>query len=133
LARILSDTKKDREADDEFAFAARLAPGNPDCYFYWSFAERAQGNFAKEAELLQKVVKLEPGNVKAHIMFANSLLDLVLCVSIGGSVNSLAAVRAKRSPCWRTHRLFSIFPQMILRIPLRPTGRGKKPEAALNL
>ena len=74
-ARILDDLKQDREADDEFALAVRLAPGNPDCYFYWSFAEQAQGNFDKEAELLQKVVKLEPGNVKAHIRLANSLLD----------------------------------------------------------
>jgi tetratricopeptide (TPR) repeat protein len=74
-ARILDDMKRHREAGDEFAIAARLAPGNPDCYFYWSFAERAQGNFTKESELLQKVVKLEPGNVKAHIMLANSLLD----------------------------------------------------------
>jgi tetratricopeptide (TPR) repeat protein len=74
-ARILGDMKQDREADDEFASAARLAPSNPDCYFYWSLAERAEGNFTKEAELLQKVVKLEPGNVKAHIRLANNLLD----------------------------------------------------------
>jgi tetratricopeptide (TPR) repeat protein len=74
-ARILSDLKQDREAEDEFALAARLAPGNSDCYFYWSFAERAQGNFDKEAGLLQKVVKLAPGNIKAHIRLANSLLD----------------------------------------------------------
>jgi len=74
-ARILDDMKQDREAGEEFALAARLAPGNPDCYFYWSFAEREQGNFTKETELLQKVVELEPGNVKAHIMLANSLLD----------------------------------------------------------
>ena len=73
-ARILSDMKQNREAGDEFAFAARLAPGNPDCYFYWSSAERAQGNFPKETELLLKVVKLQPGNIKAHIMLANSLL-----------------------------------------------------------
>jgi len=73
-ARILSDMKEDREAGDEFAFAARLAPVNPDCYFYWSLAERAQGNFTKENELLRKVVKLQPGNVKAHIMLANNLL-----------------------------------------------------------
>jgi tetratricopeptide (TPR) repeat protein len=66
--------KQDREADDEFAFAARFAPVNPDCYFYWSLAERAQGNFTKENELLRKVVKLQPGNVKAHIMLANNLL-----------------------------------------------------------
>jgi tetratricopeptide (TPR) repeat protein len=73
-ARILSDMKQDREARDEFALAARLAPANPDCYFYWSIAEQTQGNFTKEAELLQKVVKLEPGNLKAHLMLANSLL-----------------------------------------------------------
>jgi tetratricopeptide (TPR) repeat protein len=73
-ARILHDMKQDREAGDQFASAARLAPGNPDCYFYWSFAEQAQGNFTKEAELLQKVVKLEPGNLKAHLMLADSLL-----------------------------------------------------------
>ena len=73
-ARILSDMNQDREARDEFALAARLAPGNPDCYFYWSSAERAQGNFPKETELLLKVVKLQPGNIKAHIMLANSLL-----------------------------------------------------------
>jgi tetratricopeptide (TPR) repeat protein len=74
-ARVLDDMKQHRKAGDEFAIAARLAPGNPDCYFYWSFAERAQGNFTKESELLKKVLKLEPGNVKAHIMLANSLLD----------------------------------------------------------
>jgi tetratricopeptide (TPR) repeat protein len=73
-ARILSDLKQDREAGDEFVSAARLAPDNPDCYFYWSLAERAQGDFSKEAELLQKVVKLEPRNVKAHIALANDLL-----------------------------------------------------------
>jgi tetratricopeptide (TPR) repeat protein len=74
-ARILSDMNRDGPARDEFALAARLAPGNPDCYFYWSFGERAQGNFTKEAELLRKVVKLQPGNVKAHIKLADSLLD----------------------------------------------------------
>ena len=74
-ARILSDMKQDREAGSEFASAARLAPSNPDCYFYWSFAEQTQGNFTREAELLQKVVKLKPGNVKAHIRLANNLLD----------------------------------------------------------
>jgi tetratricopeptide (TPR) repeat protein len=74
-ARILSDLKQDQEASEEFAFAARLAPGNPDCFFYWSYAERAQGNFAKETELLRQVVKLQPGNVKAHVMLADSLLN----------------------------------------------------------
>ncbi len=74
-ARILSDMERDREADDEFALAARFAPRNPDCYFYWSLAERAKGNFTKETELLRKVVELQPGNVKAHIKLADSLQD----------------------------------------------------------
>jgi tetratricopeptide (TPR) repeat protein len=73
-ARILSDKNQDREAGDEFALAARLAPGNPDSYFYWSVGERARGNFTKETELLRQVVKLQPGNVKAHIKLADSLL-----------------------------------------------------------
>jgi tetratricopeptide (TPR) repeat protein len=74
-ARILDDLKRDREANDEFVSAVRLAPGNPDCYFYWSLAERAQGNLAIATELLRKVVKLQPRNVRAHIMLANNLLD----------------------------------------------------------
>jgi tetratricopeptide (TPR) repeat protein len=74
-ARILSDMNQDGEARDEFALAARLDPDNPDCYFYWSFGERAHGNVTKETELLRKVVKLQPGNVKAHIMLAGSLLS----------------------------------------------------------
>jgi tetratricopeptide (TPR) repeat protein len=74
-ARLLSDLNRDREAHDEFALAARLAPNNPDCYFYWSYAERAQDHLANGTELLRKVVKLQPGNVKAHLMLADSLLD----------------------------------------------------------
>ena len=74
-ARILHDMQHDREAEGEFALAARLGPDNPDCYFYWSFVEQAQGNFTKQAELLRKVVKLEPGNVQAHNMLASCLLD----------------------------------------------------------
>ena len=74
-ARILSDMNKDREASEEFVLATQFAPQNPDCYFYWSLAEQAQGNFTREAELLQKVVKLEPGNIRAHLRLANNLLD----------------------------------------------------------
>lgn len=74
-ARILSDLKQDREAEDEFALATKLAPTNPDCYFYWSQAELALGNFTKETEMLRKVVKLQPGNLNAHIKLADVLLD----------------------------------------------------------
>ena len=74
-ARILSDLKQDAQARDEFAVAVKLAPRDPEGFFYWSFAERAQGNLVKESELLRKVVALQPGNVKAHIKLADSLLD----------------------------------------------------------
>lgn len=74
-ARILSDMKKDREARDEFAVAVRLAPGDPDTYFFWSITERTQGDFTQETELLRKVVKMQSRNVNAHIMLATSLLD----------------------------------------------------------
>jgi tetratricopeptide (TPR) repeat protein len=74
-ARILDDLKMDREAAIEFALASKLDPKNPDCYFYWSFAERATGNLAEEAKLLQRVLDLEPGNEKALLMLADSLID----------------------------------------------------------
>ena len=74
-ARLLDDMKRDREAATEFALAAELDPKNPDCYFYWSFAERATGNLAEEAKLLQRVVDLEPRNEKAFLMLADSLID----------------------------------------------------------
>ncbi len=74
-ARILSDLKKDQDAGKEFALAAGLAPDNPDCFFYWAYAEQAQGNVTKETELLRRVTELQPGNIRAHIMLANSLTD----------------------------------------------------------
>lgn len=74
-ARILNDLKQDRDAEGEFALATKLAPSNPDCYFYWSQAELALGNSTKEMEMLQKVVKLQHGNLKAHIKLADVLLD----------------------------------------------------------
>jgi tetratricopeptide (TPR) repeat protein len=73
--RILDDLKRGQDADAEFAQACQLAPGNPDGYFYWSFVERGQGNFAKEAALLQRVVKLQPDNAKAFVLLGGSLLE----------------------------------------------------------
>jgi tetratricopeptide (TPR) repeat protein len=74
-ARILEDMKMDQEAIAEFALASRLDPKNPDCYFYWSFADRATGDLAGETKLLQRVVDLQPRNEKAELMLADSLLD----------------------------------------------------------
>ena len=73
--RILDDLRREREAAAEFAVARRFAPNDPDVYYYWSFVEHAEGHFAKESDLLQQAVKLEPQNEKAFILLATSLLD----------------------------------------------------------
>src|SRR4029077_19878435 len=57
-ARILSDMNRDGEARVEYALAARLAPGNPDFYFYWLFCGGGEGNFPQKNEIVRKVVKL---------------------------------------------------------------------------
>jgi tetratricopeptide (TPR) repeat protein len=74
-ARVLDDMKREQEARAEFAIACRLAPNDPDGFFYWSFVERAAGNFAKETALLQEVVKLQPDNAKALVLLGSSLLE----------------------------------------------------------
>jgi len=74
-ARILDDLKREKEAGAEFAKACGLTPNNADCFFYWSFVERAEGNFAKETALLQRVVKLQPDRVKALVLLGSSLQE----------------------------------------------------------
>jgi tetratricopeptide (TPR) repeat protein len=74
-ARILDDLKREPEAGAEFAKACGLTPNDADCFFYWSFAERANGNFAKETVLLQRVVKLQPDRAKAFMLLGSSLLE----------------------------------------------------------
>ena len=74
-ARILDDLKREPEAGAEFAKACRLTPNDADCFFYWSFVERAEGNFAKETTLLQRVVKLQPDRAKAYVLLGSSLLE----------------------------------------------------------
>jgi tetratricopeptide (TPR) repeat protein len=74
-ARILDDLKREQQAGAEFAKACRLTPNDADCFFYWSFVERAEGDFAKETTLLQRVVKLQPDRAKAYVLLGSSLLE----------------------------------------------------------
>ena len=74
-ARILDDLKREKEAGAEFAKACGLTPNDADCFFYWSFVERAEGNFAKETALLQRVVKLQPDRAKAFVLLGSSLQE----------------------------------------------------------
>jgi tetratricopeptide (TPR) repeat protein len=74
-ARILDDLKREPEARAEFTTACRLLPNDSDCFFYWSFAEHALGDFAKETLVLQRAVKLQPERVKAWVLLASSLLE----------------------------------------------------------
>jgi tetratricopeptide (TPR) repeat protein len=53
-ARILYDLRQGQKADDEFALAARLAPRNSECYYYWSLSERPQGTSQKKPNYCRK-------------------------------------------------------------------------------
>jgi tetratricopeptide (TPR) repeat protein len=72
-ARLLADLHRGPEARAEFVVAARLAPGDPDCFYYWAVLERDAGDAAKESVLLRKVVKLQPENSKAYELLGDSL------------------------------------------------------------
>jgi tetratricopeptide (TPR) repeat protein len=74
-ARILDDLKREPEAGAEFSKACRLTPNDADCFFYWSFVVHAEGDFAKETILLQRVVKLQPERSKAFVLLGSSLLE----------------------------------------------------------
>ena len=74
-ARILADLHRTEEARAEFGTASRLAPNDPDCYFYWALIEKEKDNYAKESELLRTVVRLQPENEKALNLLGQSLFD----------------------------------------------------------
>ena len=73
-ARILADLHRSDDAIAEFAIASRLAPTNADCFYYWALVEQEKFNYAKEAELLRTVVRLQPHNEKALNLLGVSLL-----------------------------------------------------------
>ncbi|HUD75889.1 MAG TPA: tetratricopeptide repeat protein [Terracidiphilus sp.] len=73
-ARILDDLHREQEARAEFTTACRLLPNDSDCFFYWSFVERALSDFAKETIVLQRAVRLQPERTKAWVMLGRSLL-----------------------------------------------------------
>jgi tetratricopeptide (TPR) repeat protein len=74
-ARILADLHRLDDARAEFVIASRLAPTNPDCFFYWALVEKENVNYAKESELLRTVVRLQPRNEKALNLLGQSLFD----------------------------------------------------------
>ena len=71
--RILDDLFRPGEVRTEFAIAYRLDPAGPDCLFYWALIERASGDFKREAELLQKLLVLQPENYKALYFLGRNL------------------------------------------------------------
>ena len=74
-ARILADLHRFEDARAEFLIASRLAPANPDCYFYWALVEKENDNYTKESDLLRTVVRLQPNNDKALNLLGQSLFD----------------------------------------------------------
>jgi tetratricopeptide (TPR) repeat protein len=73
--RILDDLFRPDEARAEFAIAYRLDPENADCLYYWALVEHASGDFKREAELLQKLLVLQPKNYKALYFLGRNLKD----------------------------------------------------------
>lgn len=74
-ARLLVALHRPNAAVAEFAITCRLAPNDPEGYYYWALLERDEGKFAKEASLLQTVVKLQPQNYEAFYLLGCSLSD----------------------------------------------------------
>jgi protein O-GlcNAc transferase len=74
-ARILADLRRAEDARAEFVIASRLAPANPDCYFYWALVEKEKDNYVKESDLLRTVIRLQPDNEKALNLLGQSLFD----------------------------------------------------------
>ena len=72
-ARVLADLHRPEEAEEEFAAAHRLAPNDPDCLFYWGLLEKDRGNLEKQTSLFQQVVHLQPDNLTALLLLAQSL------------------------------------------------------------
>ena len=74
-ARILADLHRLDDARAEFVIASHLAPSNPDCFYYSALVEKENANYAKESELLQTVVRLQPRNTTAMNLLGESLLN----------------------------------------------------------
>jgi tetratricopeptide (TPR) repeat protein len=74
-ARILADLHRNTEAAEEFAISRKLAPDNPDVFFYWALLEREETHLARETELLQRLVQLQPTNDRAFFYLGRSLSE----------------------------------------------------------
>jgi tetratricopeptide (TPR) repeat protein len=74
-ARILDDLHRRREAEAEFTVVSKLDPNNADCLYYWSLLERDEGNLGRETELLERLVKLRPDDVRAWLSLGRSLSE----------------------------------------------------------
>jgi superkiller protein 3 len=72
-ARVLADLHRPEEAEKEFAATHQLDPNNPDCLYYWGLLEKDRGNLEKQTSLFQQLVDLQPDNLTALLLLAQSL------------------------------------------------------------
>jgi tetratricopeptide (TPR) repeat protein len=72
-ARLLADLHRPEEAEKEFSVANQLTPNSPDCLYYWGLLEKDRSNLAKETSLFQQLVRLQPDNLNAQLLLAQSL------------------------------------------------------------
>jgi tetratricopeptide (TPR) repeat protein len=70
---VLADLHRPEEAEKEFAATHQLDPNNPDCLYYWGLLEKDRGNLEKQTSLFQQLVHLQPDNLTALLLLAQSL------------------------------------------------------------
>lgn len=74
-ARLLADLHRNQEARAEFELASRYDSHNPDIFRYWALLEHDENHLAKETELLQHLVQLQPNNDRDYFYLGRSLSE----------------------------------------------------------
>jgi tetratricopeptide (TPR) repeat protein len=74
-ARILADLHRIPEARAEFALARGLEPDNTDILYYWALLEHDDNRLAKETELLERLVQLQPDSERDFFLLGRTLSE----------------------------------------------------------
>jgi tetratricopeptide (TPR) repeat protein len=73
---VLYDSRKPQEAAAELETACRLAPDDPSALYVLALAEAQMSDFSRAAEVLTKLVQLDPRDSDAHYLLGQALLRL---------------------------------------------------------
>ncbi len=74
--RLLADLKRFPEAEAELETARKIEPDSAPILYRLALTERQLGHYGRSAELLQKVVAIDPQNTEAHALLGQDLARL---------------------------------------------------------